>query len=126
MPPLSTPNPLLIIFAFLIVIFIFQLFFLLLSIQLLGKGFVYHKAEKKAYLSLIPFYKNIVLLDIANLNRWFFVLFLLPFTSFVMKIIVKILLSKKFGHSFWFALGLVFFPPIFWLILGFNKSSYHK
>ena len=33
-------------------------------------------------------------------------------------------LSRAFGHGFLFGLGLVFFYPIFLLILGFNSDKY--
>ena len=34
--------------------------------------------------------------------------------------------SKSFGHGVGFAIGLFFLQPIFWLILGFDKSKYNK
>ena len=34
--------------------------------------------------------------------------------------------SKVFGHGIGFFIGLLFFTPIFWLILGFDKSKYDK
>ena len=34
--------------------------------------------------------------------------------------------SKSFGHGVGFAVGLFFLQPIFWLILGFDKSKYNK
>ena len=34
--------------------------------------------------------------------------------------------SKAFGHGGWFAAGLFFFMPIFWLVLGYGKSKYNK
>ena len=34
--------------------------------------------------------------------------------------------SKVFGHGPLFAVGLFFFPYIFWLILAFGKSDYDK
>ena len=34
--------------------------------------------------------------------------------------------SKAFGHGVAFFIGLLFFQPIFWLILGFDSSKYHK
>lgn len=34
--------------------------------------------------------------------------------------------SKVFGHGDGFAIGLLFFPYIFWLILAFGKSDYDK
>ena len=35
-------------------------------------------------------------------------------------------LSKVFGHGAGYFIGLLFLPNIFWLILGFDKSKYHK
>lgn len=34
--------------------------------------------------------------------------------------------SRAFGHGAAFAVGLFFFQNIFWLILGFGSSKYHK
>jgi hypothetical protein len=33
-------------------------------------------------------------------------------------------LSMSFGHGFWYALGLAFFPFIFTMIIGFGSSRY--
>lgn len=35
-------------------------------------------------------------------------------------------ISKVFGHGAGYFVGLIFFPNIFWLILGFGKSKYNK
>ena len=34
--------------------------------------------------------------------------------------------SKAFGHGVGYFIGLLFLAPIFWLILGFDKSKYNK
>ena len=34
--------------------------------------------------------------------------------------------SKAFGHGAGYFIGLLFLQPIFWLILGFDKSKYDK
>ena len=34
-------------------------------------------------------------------------------------------LSRAFGHGVPFTLGLLFFQPVFILILGFGRSDYH-
>ena len=34
--------------------------------------------------------------------------------------------SKVFGHGVGYFIGLLFLQPIFWLILGFDKSKYDK
>lgn len=39
-------------------------------------------------------------------------------------IIMNIKLSKAFGHGGWFAVGLIFLPFIFELILAFGESKY--
>lgn len=33
-------------------------------------------------------------------------------------------LSKSFGHGFWYSVGLVLFPDIFYMILGLGKSKW--
>ena len=43
---------------------------------------------------------------------------------FILLIIVLIDLAKAFGHGVGYALGLIFLPFIFLLILGFGKSTY--
>ena len=52
-------------------------------------------------------------------------LVLLVFTL-VMAIVNSIRTSHAFNHGGWFAAGLFFFQPIFWLILGFGGSKYNK
>lgn len=42
----------------------------------------------------------------------------------VIEIMKKNKISKAFGHGFGFTLGLLFFDPIFKLILGFGSSKY--
>ena len=34
--------------------------------------------------------------------------------------------SRSFGHGMGFAIGLFILQPIFWLVLGFDKSKYNK
>ena len=34
--------------------------------------------------------------------------------------------AKVFGKNNWFAVGLIFLTPIFWLILAFGKAKYNK
>ena len=53
-------------------------------------------------------------------------LFACAIFELVIQIIYSMRTSKAFGHGGGFALGLFFFTPIFWLILGFGSSKYHK
>ncbi len=46
--------------------------------------------------------------------------------AIIIQIVQCVRLSKAFGHGIGFALGLIFFGPIFLMILGFGKSKYDK
>ena len=46
--------------------------------------------------------------------------------SIILTILYSYRLAKVFGHGIGFTLGNIFFPTIFWLILGFGKSKYNK
>lgn len=46
--------------------------------------------------------------------------------SFILYVVTRFKLSRAFGHGFWFALGLLFFPYIFYLILGLGASRYQR
>ena len=52
------------------------------------------------------------------------------FVTFVVGIWVSVLFnwrtSKAFGHGVGYFIGLLFLQPIFWLIIGFGSSKYHK
>ncbi len=43
---------------------------------------------------------------------------------FVLKIVVAVKVSKVFGKSGGFAVGIIFLPTIFYSILGFGKAKY--
>ena len=46
--------------------------------------------------------------------------------SSVLKIILKVKISKAFGKKAGFTIGLIFLAPIFYMILGCGKSEYRK
>lgn len=46
--------------------------------------------------------------------------------AIVVDVFYSIKTSRAFGHGAGYALGLIFLQPIFWLILGFDKSKYNK
>ena len=83
---------------------------------------------------IIPVYNLVVLYQIVGLNPLLlliligaiipFVNFLVMIAFFVLNIISSIRLSKVFGKGTGFAVGLIFLPFIFKLILAFDKSEY--
>ena len=85
---------------------------------------MFEKAGEAGWKSLIPIYSEYILFKIAWGNGWFFLLLLVPVVSFVVTIIMNVKLSKAFGYGTGFAIGLIFLPNIFMLILGFGSSEY--
>ena len=109
---------------------------------------IFTKAGEAGWKSLIPIYNVYVLYKISGLSFWLWlglpVLIsailsgfagsgedansVLSFISSVVMIVAEVkfalALSKSFGHGIGFAVGLLFFPNIFQLILGFGSSKY--
>jgi hypothetical protein len=104
------------------VILIPALIFIVISI--IGKWKVYEKAGKPGWASIIPIYNIIVMLEIVGKPIWWFLLFFIPCVNFVFLIWTYNLLSKSFGKSEGFTVGLVLLSPIFLCILGFGDSVY--
>jgi Family of unknown function (DUF5684) len=93
-------------------------------VYLVAAWIVYTKAGEEGWKALIPIYNIWVLLKIVGRPGWWLILFLIPFVNFVIWIIVSIDLAKSFGKGTGFALGLIFFAPIFYMILAFGDATY--
>jgi hypothetical protein len=104
--------------GFFIFIFAFGL------ITLIATWRVYTKAGKPGWACIIPIYNIIVLIEIVGKPVWWFLLFFIPCVNFVFIIWVYNLLSKSFGKSEGFTVGLLLLGPIFMCILGFGNSVY--
>lgn len=95
---------------------------------------IFTKAGKPGWASIIPVYNMVVLYQIVGLNPLLlliligaiipFVNFLVMIALFVLGIISNLRLAKAFGKGTGFAVGLIFLPFIFQLILAFDKSEY--
>ena len=64
------------------------------------------------------------MLEIIGKPIWWIFLILFPCTSLIFGIWTINLVSKSFGYSEGFTLGLVILPFIFFPILGFGSSKY--
>lgn len=85
---------------------------------------IYEKAGKPGWACLIPFYNIIVLLEIVGKPWWWLLLMLIPVVNIVIAIWVTNLLSKSFGKSEGFTVGLLLLGIIFYPILGFGDAQY--
>ncbi len=125
-------------------IFLF-IFLLVVCILLIVSNWkIFSKAGKPGWASLIPFYNIYIMSDIAFENMNYFIAVMVSWVvsflggfldisilsslaglaSFVIYIIYCVKLSKAFGRSGGFAVGLVLLPLIFFPILGLGSAEY--
>jgi hypothetical protein len=96
----------------------------LIVLMVAGMWLTFAKAGKPGWAAIIPIYNVIVLLQIVGKPIWWILLFLIPIVNFIISIVVMVELAKVFGKGIAFAIGLVFLPFIFILILGFGDAKY--
>lgn len=102
---------------------ILYLAILILLIASLWK--IFKKAGKPGWASIIPIYNIIVWLEIVGKPWWWiFLIFFMPVVDIILLIIMIHLLSKSFGKSGWFTVGLLFLGIIFYPILAFGNAKY--
>ena len=99
---------------------------IVLSILLtVGVWYTFQKAGQKGWKSLVPIYNLIILCRIAKKPEWYtLIILLVPIANIVFLIMLYNSLSKQFGKSTEFTVGLVLASPIFISILGYGKAKY--
>ncbi len=97
---------------------------ILILIEAVALWGIFTKAGRPRWPALIPIYNFFVLLRVVGRPWWWMILLIIPLVSIIASIIVSNDLSKSFGRSGWFTVGLFFINPIFLLILAFGGSQY--
>lgn len=104
---------------------IFYLIYIaLLVLIIVGTWKVFVKADKPGWASLIPFYSQYCLFDIACGNGWFFLLMFVPCVNFFALIYVYIKLAQSFGKGTGYGIAMFFFSFVFLPMLGFSDAVY--
>ena len=93
-------------------------------IMIIAHWKIYEKAGKPGWAAIIPIYNAIVLLEIVGKPVWWIILFLIPCVNIVFLVWVTNLLSKSFGQSEGFTVGLLLLGVVFYPILGFGNYQY--
>ncbi len=81
---------------------------------------IFKVSNKKIITLFIPLYNLLILLDIVNLNRWNFILLLLPVTNVFIIMIILYRLSIVFHTTKTFAFGLILFPVVYLPALNYG------
>jgi len=87
---------------------------------------IYTKAGMEGWECIIPIYSTYILTKIVNKPGYWTILMLIPYVNIVFSIWTANRLSKSFGKSEGFTIGLIFLPFIFYPILGLGDAEYKK
>lgn len=90
---------------------------------------LFQKAGKPAWAAIVPVYNIIVLLEIIGYKWYYVFMFLFSFVPYIgyviillFKITLGLKLSKAYGQSVGFGIGLALVPIIFLSIFAFNDK----
>ncbi|MGA0555891.1 protein kinase domain-containing protein [Larkinella sp. VNQ87] len=111
----------------------------LLALLMLGTGFllvagvwvtalwkVFEKAGEPGWAAIVPVYNALTLLKIVGKPWWWLLLMLAPYVNFIFMFWVLNLLSKRFGKSGSFTVGLLFLPFIFYPQLAWGETHFQR
>ena len=113
-------------FLFLFIILLMMLGLFLQLIAWAGMWKTATKAGQSGLLACIPIVQFFIWAIMAKKEAWWGILCLIPIVNIVILIIIFNEISKRFGRGLGTTLGLIFFPFIFWLILGFGDAEYQN
>lgn len=85
---------------------------------------VFTKAGKPGWACIVPFYNYYVMVEIGKKPTWWFGMMFVPFANIVFMIMILNGISKSFGKSEGFTVGLVLLPYVFYAILAFGDAKY--
>lgn len=90
---------------------------------------IYKKAGRKPWASIVPIYRNVVMLKVCQMSAWWLLLLLIPIVGWIILWIVsvasKFMLAEKFGKGVGFSFGLWLLPVIFESIIAFSKNIHY-
>ncbi len=100
------------------------LYLAIIVIAIAGMWKTFEKAGKPGWAAIIPIYNLIILLEIIGKPMIWILWLLIPCVNVVFYIWTTNLVSKSFGKSEGFTVGLILLSFIFWPILGFGDARY--
>ncbi len=100
------------------------LYLAIIVLAIAGMWKVFEKAGKPGWAAIVPIYNLIVLIEIVGKPTWWVVLLIIPCVNYIALIWLTNLLSKSFGKSEGFTVGLILLPFVFYPVLGFGDAEY--
>ncbi|MET3880855.1 DUF5684 domain-containing protein [Chitinophaga sp. OAE865] len=107
--------------TFLILCLVASIFFIICGWK------IFEKAGQEGWKSIIPIYSIYIFLKIIGKPWWWLlIIFFVPIVNIVFAIWATNLLSKSFGKTEGFTIGLIFLGVIFYPILAFDRTIVYK
>ncbi|OGC93649.1 hypothetical protein A2389_03295 [Candidatus Adlerbacteria bacterium RIFOXYB1_FULL_48_10] len=97
-----------------------------ITLVLVSRWYMFKKMGMPGWYSLIPFYSSAKELEYTHAPLWWIFLLIIPIVSIIPSVILIHRLAVVFGKGWWFTIGLIFLPFIFYPILGFGKATYEN
>lgn len=107
------------------IVFIYLITIVLSVLLVIDYWKIFKKAGYNGWESLVPFYCNYVMSDIAFGNGLYFLALFVPGLNGIFALIMHYKLAEAFGKDTPYALGLVFLSPIFLTMLAFDNNAYY-
>jgi hypothetical protein len=85
---------------------------------------IFTKAGQPGWAAIVPIYNLVVLLKIVGKPVWWIFLFLIPIVNYVFLIWTYNMLSKSFGKSEGYTVGLILLGIVFFPMLAFGDAKY--
>jgi hypothetical protein len=85
---------------------------------------VFVKAGQPGWAAIVPFYNTYILLKIAGKPGWWLILMFIPLVNIVVDVLVWLEVSRRFGQSDGFVVGLILLPIVFVPMLAFGSAKY--
>ena len=99
-------------------------YLLVILILIVAQWRIFEKAGQPGWACIIPIYGTLVLLRIIGKPWWWLLMMIIPFVNIIYAIWAVNLLSKSFGKSEGYTVGMIFLPFIFYPMLGFGGAEY--
>jgi len=99
-------------------------YFAIVILMIASMWTVFTKAGEPGWASIIPIYNLIVLLKIVGKPLWWIILFIIPGVNLVYLIWTYNMLSKSFGKTEGYTVGLILLGVVFLPMLAFGDARY--
>ena len=107
-------------FAVVFVILLSLLVILASVITIISLAKIFKRLNKPSWAAIVPVYKELVLLELANLKWWYIFLLLIPLINVYYMYIICNAIAKKFNKPTGFSLGMILIPYVFLPLLAFK------